>query len=226
MFGINIKKETDVLALAAFLLSLVVVVSQIFLFGYFFARGPDVKLFMPDQVLIKAGHLNKKGKLYVRIGAPMAYINSGGTGYNAVISREIVTLFLDTGQVFQQKWQSFQTFDIDEDGSKLIALEPKRSANPFSVNAGSSVSHDTYFIPFRIQHNESCRKCNEWENYVNWDDFISIIDKTSRMVFKFKGLMVGGSSVKSQKCFVKIDQNMRKKLHELKWYSSSCWKLQ
>ena len=130
VLGIEVDKKTDILALAAFLLSIAAIISQVTIFLLVVFRGAVVTLFPPDQVLLKADALERGGKKYVRIGGRMAYTNTGAPGYNAVIKREVVKVDLGSGATFQHKWQNFESFDIVE--QKLESIE-RRSANPLQV---------------------------------------------------------------------------------------------
>jgi hypothetical protein len=98
--GIEVERKTDILALAAFFLSIAGVISQISVFTIFFLRGAVINVFPPEQVLIRAETLESGGPRYVRIGARMAYTNSGAPGYSAILRGERVTISVKSAPSF------------------------------------------------------------------------------------------------------------------------------
>lgn len=220
LLGIQVERKTDILALAAFLLSVAGIISQLTIFVVVIFRGAVVTLFPSEQVLLKADVLEKDGTKYVRIGARMAYTNSGAAGYNAVIEREIVTMDFGSGVAFQQKWQTLETFDIVE--QKLTSIE-RKPANPLPINAGSAESHDTYFVPFRKRCGQGEEECDEWQNYLSWSKFLEKIENTKQMKFEFTGNLYGEHPAKTS-CIVRIDSNLIDRLRKNEWYSASCWR--
>ena len=97
---LTVKRETDLVALAAFILAFAAVAYQVA--EYF--RGAQVKLFGPEQILIHGDNID--GQDYVRFATRMSFINSGDIGYNAVIGRELLQVQIG-GSPYAQTWQSF-----------------------------------------------------------------------------------------------------------------------
>ena len=218
IFGIQVDKKTDVLALSAFLLSVAGIISQLLILSVVTLRGTAVSLFNPDQVLFKADAFEKDGERYLRIGARMAYTNSGATGYTAVIKRETVTMDFGSGFAVRQQWQSFETFDIVD--QKLTSIE-RKPANPMPIEAGSAESHDTYFVPFREWCDQGAKECDEWRNYLSWSGFLDKTKNTEQLVLKFAGEVYGDEPVHAS-CTVRVDRNFTERVTKNGWYAPSC----
>jgi len=139
-FGIHIERKTDILAFAAFLIAL----SGVFLQVSSFFRGPVVRIFSPPQILIRKADPFPSGRVPVRFAALVAYVNDGDAGYNATIRRELLHYELES-QTYTQEWQEFIASDLAADGK--LQMNPKGVAQPMVLNAGSSMSHETYFTP-------------------------------------------------------------------------------
>lgn len=148
---LTIKRETDVVALAAFILALGAVTYQIA--AYF--RGARTSLFPPEQILIH-GEEYPNGHTFVRFAARMAYINSGDIGYNAIIRRESLKAHIGKND-YEQKWQYFIHSDSSADG-KTLSLGSQGEAVPTPINGGDAKTHETYFAPWPIDCKSSAAR--------------------------------------------------------------------
>lgn len=219
IFGIVIEKRTDILAFAAFLLSVAGLLSQAVVFLIVVTRGPVVTLFTSEQIMLISDQLEESGPMYVRVNAQMAYTNSGAPGKNVVIKREIVKLQLDDGLPYQQRWQTFETFDIVDKELMSISKEP---ASPQTVSAGDAASHDTYFVPFRHRCHSDGDNCDEWRNFLTWNDFLSKIERLDVLKVTLIGEIYGHEQVEVS-CVVQVDRNLRDRLKDYGWHAPSCW---
>lgn len=210
---LEIERKTDILAFAAFLLALSSVIYQI----HSFLKGPDVKMFPPEQVFITAFSYPGTG-FYVRFGARLAYVNEGRLGYNDVLRRESMFYSLG-GKEYEQTWQTFESFDLKE--SKLIPHYIS-DAHPITINAGSAVSHETYFAPRSVRCTSANRDCNKWKNYLKWDDFIKELSKVQKLTFRFKSETYSGSTLLAE-CTIDIDEALIERIKKRKWHAPSCW---
>lgn len=209
--GFEIELRSDLLALAAFVLALTSASYQLVAY----LRGFNVDLFPPPQVLLNFEDYGEDLKI-LRIGARMAYVNRGEIGYNAAISEESVTFRLQ-GQEFEQKWQAFQQFD--RKGRQLIP-HYKSDAYPFPVNAGSAVSHETYFAshPVRCQRDS----CDKWQNLIERAEFLSEIAEMSSLKFNFRADIYGGTPVFAD-CRIELDEDLIANLAIQGWDAPRCW---
>lgn len=220
LFGITINTNTDVIALSAFLLGALSTVSQVSLWLVVFVKGADLTLFQPEQVLFRAERFEPGKAHYLRLGARAAYVNSGASGYNAMIANEYIHLAFPDRQVLSQKWQAFKTFDIE---GESLAVTERQAANPFPVIAGNAAAHDTYFVPFRKNCEDASRypDCSQWDNYWKWDRFLAAMDQNDSVTVTLEAEVYGGEP-ETVTCIVTIDANVRDRLRENLWHSPSC----
>ena len=190
---IEIENKTDILAAAAFLMSIIGLVSQVAMF----LRGPNVKLYTPEQVLITE-QLHPDGIVYARIAAVMIYRNSGSPGYHDTLKREFVTFKLGD-QKYRLVWDEFidSTFDR-EDPNKLV-INRRGEALPVQVNAGIVVSHETYFAPWVLRGEQNIK------SFIEWPDFKARLAKQDELHFTFSFETYGGKT-DSVECFVKVPE--------------------
>ena len=142
IFGLHIldiERKTDILAFAAFIISLGGVIYQV----TDFFRGAKVTLIPPEQLLIRTMKYDNENR-YIVFSLPIAYVNSGGTGHNAVIKKELISVKL-AGQDYSHSWQLF--INTWSEGKKLVFDKQKKGANAFVLNAGSAVAHETEYAP-------------------------------------------------------------------------------
>lgn len=213
MFGLEIEKRTDVLALAAFTLAILGILIQV----YAFLRGFDVRLFHPEQVLIVFQKYTD-GREYMRVSARMSYVNLGRPGYNATIRRERVEFTLG-GRDYVQYWQAFQSFDMEQ--AKLVT-HYESDAHPFPVLAGNANSHETFFAPRPIQCRSGDADCKSEHNYLVANDFIRSLNGIGQLKFNFVADVFGGD-LKPTSCIVNIDTNVILHLATNNWAAPSCW---
>ncbi len=215
MLGLDIERKTDILALAAFLIAVGGIVFQIT--NYF--RGPVIRLFPPDQVVIrKLKYPN--GEEFIGIVARMAYVNSGQTGYNGIIRRELVRFKLD-GTVYEQVWHSFVS--TDSIGDELVENRTIE-AKPVPVNAASSESHETAFVPRRVRCLAEALDCNSNANFLTWEEFLIKLEKLKlrQLRFDFEAEIYDEPPIRVA-CIIDIDTTLKTGLIDRGWHAPSCW---
>ena len=212
-FKIEISNKTDILAFAAFLLALGSVVYQTI--GFF--RGPDINLFPPEQILINSENYPGSG-IYARFSAPISYVNKGQVGHNGVIRREKLIFYLGAKR-YEQVWQTFESFDL-KDGE--LIKQYKSDAHPVPVNAGSSISHETYFAPRAIRCPADNPECDKWKYYLEWSVFINELEKIQQLEFIFHSETFENEKLE-EKCTIDIDKALIERLNIDKWAAPSCW---
>lgn len=215
ILGLYIERKTDILAFAAFLIALGSVLFQISAY----VRGPSVRLFTPEQILISA-HKFPNDKTYVRFGARMAYVNTGQVGYNATIRREVLRYTLGD-QTYIQTWQRFIASDFDEEGH--LELKDQGVAVPFPVNASSSLSHETHFTPVVVHCPGGPPNC-EWANFLEWVLFLRKLRDLKEMTFHLIGEIYGEEPVEVA-CKIDVNPAMVAQLERAQWYAPSCWEI-
>jgi hypothetical protein len=173
IFGIEIENKTDILAFAAFVISMISIISQITMM----IRGPEVHLFAPDQVMI---HFEEypEGKRYARIAARMAYVNRGAASYNDIVQLETVSFKLGDN-TYTQVWQHFIQNIHEEEHVLLIE---KTSVLPTPVNGGSLSAHETYFAP-RPDLNTTIAQN---KNFLEKATFLKALQNQDQIAFEFK----------------------------------------
>jgi hypothetical protein len=144
--GIEVERKTDILAFAAFLLSLSSILYQIAVFF----RGPQVTLAKPRQVVIYMHAAPDAKERYLTPVSTVAYVNSGQSGNNAVVLEESVSFTLE-GKQHVYTWHAFVSLAfisssaIDTSADRKIKFVQERTAAPFVVPGGGAEAHETWF---------------------------------------------------------------------------------
>ncbi|MBI1920123.1 MAG: hypothetical protein HYS23_03475 [Geobacter sp.] len=214
IFGIEIERKTDILALAAFTLALAGMLHQFS--GYL--HGPVVKLFLPEQVLIFADKIGAAQTEYVRFAAPMAYVNTGQPGYNAAIKSEAIR-FTMAGRSYEQKWQEFGSSGSNNNN---LTWKKNGDAHPFAIEAGSTESHETAFAPRTVLVRGGEDPAARSRNYLKWDEFITGLSGNKEFEITFVSEIYGKSPV-NVKCKIYLTDAIVRTLKERKWVAPSCW---
>src|SRR5262245_59350604 len=112
LLGIQIERKTDILAFAAFLLSLSSIAYQ----GASMLRGARVTLLAPRQVTIYLRQFGHESEDYLTFLTSMEYVNSGPPGMNDVVAEESVSFTL-AGRSYTHVWHQFvSAVDRKEEG--------------------------------------------------------------------------------------------------------------
>ena len=146
ILGIEISRKTDILAFAAFLLSLSTVVVQTIVF---FA-GPEVTFDKPRQVVILMASTSDTKERYLTLVSSLAYVNRGKIGKNAVVMREQVSFSFEE-ETYHYIWKQFGTLEFPTDSRKIKFVQ-SRVAAPFVVPARGAEAHETLFTPRRHEN--------------------------------------------------------------------------
>ena len=168
---IEIENKTDILAFAAFLMS---IGSLAFQFCNMI-KGPKLILEPPKQVLI-VPYADYGDEKYIRISATMTYFNKGSPGYHDIVKLEEAHIeFPDkkiilTGQKYvhsKEKKNDMPEIDIISD------------AEPVKVESGDVISHETYFVPFPTNTDSPN------QNFIKYSDFLGLLEQNSHVDIKF-----------------------------------------
>jgi hypothetical protein len=218
--GLRVARKTEIIALAAFTLSLGGVLWQI----ENLARGPVITLFSPDQIIIATA--DKLGRNYpgqpnlLLLIASMTYVNSGNTGHNAIIRRENISFSLEDREVEHQGDQ-FGYSDI-KDGN--LVFHADGPARPFPINASSAVTHETLFAAWPVQCDGATNRCDPRRNFVKWDDFLKEIKITKRFSVTMSAEVYSSGPVSAAACTVRLPDGVVKILEQEQWYAVTCIK--
>lgn len=217
IFGLHVARKTEIIALAAFFLSISGVLWQVFNY----TRSAVVRMFPSDQIVItstdKLGRRYVEEKKRVAFIVPMAYVNDGDVGHNAIIRREQVIVSVG-GRRIEHRWYEFGTSDI-ENGSLVFKRESE--ARPFPVNAGSALSHETLFSPWEIDCAEGDTGCDPRANYLKWDEFLAAIRATHELSFTTTGLVYSAKPANAV-CVVRLRPWEIDLLEKIEWLAPAC----
>ena len=218
LFGLRVGRKTEIIALAAFTLSIGGLVVQ----AVNLVRGAAVQVFPSDQIVISS--TNKLGRRYVeeqnRVAfiAAMDYVNTGDVGYNAVIRQERIVVSAG-GRPIEHRWYEFGSSDIDEAGALVFKRDTE--ARPFPINAGSAVSHETLFTPWEIDCAENDTVCDPRTNYWTWDAFLQTVKATPELTVTTTGVVYGGRTVTAT-CVVRLRPWEIDVLERVGWLAPAC----
>jgi hypothetical protein len=217
VFGLQVARRTEIIALAAFMLSLSGVLWQVFNY----TRGAVVRLFPPDQIVILAtdtlGHNYAGQQNMLALIATMAYVNDGETGQNAIIRGEYISVSLGAREV-EHRWYEFGNSDV-ADGALLFRREGV--AHPFPAIAASYIIHETLFAPWENVCVQSVEYCDVAKNFVKWDDFISAIKANPRLIFTARAEIYPSKKI-SVSCPVRLRDWEIAVLENQKWLTTTC----
>ena len=181
LWKLEIENKTNVLAFAAFVLSLGALVGQMSRF----LIGPRLMLVPPDQViLIKNTSAQNVDKVAVVVR--MIYVNSGAEGYSEIVLKERLS-----AKVGDDVWQfvSLNYVNPQRDKATLLLQDKDTTdAVPFSVDSGKVVSHFTKYVPFAGPNNGSK------PGYLVWSELLNATKDMKPISFAFTYQTVGKSS--------------------------------
>jgi hypothetical protein len=217
VLGLKVARKTEIIALAAFMISISGVLWQ--LLNY--ARGPVIGLFPSDQVTMTAA--NKLGRNYAgqdnlfALIATMAYVNEGDTGKNGVIRREYIAFDLGDRHI-EHRWYEFGTSDV-QDGS--ISFKRSGEASPLPLTAGSAISHETLFAAWENDCEKMPAGCDVGGNFVKWDDFLKAIKANNQLVISTSADIYPSKRLTAS-CVVRLRAWEIAILEKEQWLTAAC----
>lgn len=214
---LEVKRTTDVLAFVAFILSVIGLLSQ--LKDYF--RGAEVALFATDQVDIGSTptwqQFFENNDDFVLFGAGMSYVNSAAAGYNAAIRREYLRFTVD-GIVYQYAAHDYVSTAVTGGQFKV---EKKGDAGPFSLSAGTAVTHEVLFLPRVLQCDVNDDECKRARPALTWSEFKVAILKNPMIEITTVADIYGGKSV-SVSCTLALGPADIQSLETHGWSGPDC----
>jgi hypothetical protein len=210
---VSLDWKINVTALVAFVISLSALTLQAM--GYW--RGSVVSLHRAEKVLI-----NSDGNA-VRFGSRMVYTNDGGSGYNALILRESVTLRIGKHE-YRQWAEERGTFGVD---AGVPVLKDAEDAAPFMVPAMQLVSHESYFAA-----RERGTGADRWSDRLTREQLVQLLETETipgALKFTFEarsreisGFDAGEEETLSTTCTITLDEGLIRRLANEGWSSRSC----
>jgi hypothetical protein len=217
-FGLVVMRKTDLLAAAAFVISLSTAVYQF----VGFMRGAQLEIYHPDTVYIYFD-LYANGVIATRFGGQMTATNSGDTGQNGVL-RELALEIQAGPKKFNEQWFSFAT--VSRKGTEL-SVEPKETAHSLVVNGGSAVSQMVTFSPRVRDCNPGNANvptnCNDNSDYISDTEFLNALVPGKTMRLTFLGTIAGKNKTLQTSCSVFITQDLITILAANDWYAARCF---
>ena len=214
LIGLLVERKTNLLAAAAFVMALIAAVSQF----YYFWVGARVSFFPPEQVVLVMHELPDGRKIF-RIGARMAYVNTGRPGYNATLRRESVSFSLG-GKTYDYGWQSERRFS-ENDGK--LNMHYVAEARPIPIGAGSSVSREIFFAPWPERCRPGQATCNRDGQFIFDTDAILHLGTINTLRLTFSGMLYGETDPMSASCTVDITAAVLTGLTREGWAAPPCW---
>lgn len=223
LLGIEIEKRTDLVSFVALLLSILTAAGSIFYLSYGFLKGAKVDIYQDDQVLITKEDCGRgDGDECLRLGANVAFSNSGQIGYDEVIKRIIIALKFSDESEYKQEWYEFVTFK-NENGQLIKG--PKEPAVPLQIRARNALSRDIYFTPFREPDCELQDEVCKWHNYLDWNAFLKKLDVGKTIKVTITAEFLNDCMSRKESCNIDIDQHLIDRLKNPGWQAPSCWPL-
>jgi len=199
---ISIKRTTDILALVAFVLSIIGLLAQ----ARDYLRGSNVVLFRPEQVTFGS---SKALKIYFQnddqfllVTGIMSYVNDAPAGFNAAVGREYLRFYLD-GKKYQ--YSAHQTVNTSSESSVLSVVK-KDDSGPFAVNSGSAVSHEVLFEPHPVKCSRDDKGCVGSLPGIKWSEFKFAVKKSPSIVVDFLAEVYGKETL-SVRCLITLNPN-------------------
>ena len=203
--GIEVERKTDILAFAAFVISIGGLAAQ----AVNLIKGPDVFVENPRQVLFKS-HRYPDGQEYLRISANLVYINKGSPGYDDITKEEKASVAVGN-KVIDLVGQEY--IDSSYKDGKLIVTKLS-DANPIQIKSGSVVSHETYFSPWP---NESKITA---DNFTKFSEFIDLLKDNNFISVEIKVSTYNGNNIEAS-CKLNTSEFLQH-LEAKKWSAPVC----
>ena len=170
LFSLEIENKTNILALAAFVLSLGALSGQLSRF----LIGPRLMLVPPDQVILRK-NTSAQNVERIDILVRMIFLNSGADGYSEIVLKERMSIKLGV-----DVWEFVAlNFVNPQRVEAKLELKDVSDAVPFSVDSGKVVSHFTQYVPLSkptSSHNP---------NILTWSELLSATREMKPMSFAF-----------------------------------------
>jgi hypothetical protein len=223
----EIERKTDIIALAAFFISVGGFLIQI----PGFVMGPEIILIQTTQLMIRiydfksggryefCGQLENRNsdKCSITFVTDMSYVNTGRPGQNGFILEEMLSFQLKFKNVVENLYFRGHQFGISIPVPNGLNFSVKGPAKPFVVNAGSAEAHETFFAP------------DTETSYIIAGDFIRAMEdmlSQSRAQKSTLSIKVSAQTMadgpKHRQCTIEITEEAIKHLKQTGWAAFTC----
>ena len=222
LFGFVIVTKSDLLAAAAFLLSLITVVYQF----SSWVRGPAPSVYPPDVMYVFFDQY-ANNRTIVRFAAQLSFVNTAEAGHDAIVRDITLQESAKDDLSIKQQWLSFVT--IQRDRTRLMVV-PKEAAHPFPIIAGGAMSNTVSFAPLE----QACLRsvngspkapiavaCDSDQYFVTDIDFLNKIADIDALTLQFSARIVGSGRPLVTSCTLPVGVALRQYLAENEWFAAS-----
>jgi hypothetical protein len=185
--GIEIERKTDILAMAAFLISVGSILGQAVLL----LRGPQVIVDGPLQILFFFE--KEKGRRgFLNAISNQIYVNRGSPGYDDILKRESLSLHVMGEPIVLN---ALEKVDSARDGDTLV-IKQREPWSPVKIKAGDFVSSETLYVPYPVT-NASRRD----KHFVNQKQFMQLLPKSGNIKVVLNASTYAGARIESS-CYI------------------------
>ncbi len=206
IFGIDIERKTDILAFAAFVISIGGLITQ----TVNLVKGPDVKLEAPKQVLLTS-QLYPDGKHYIRIAAKLIYLNKGSPGYDDITKSEEAYFSVNNRRI-KLSGQEYIASGVE---NKQLVVQKKSDADPVQIKSGSVVVHETYFAPWPSKGSDVS------SNFIEFSEFVNCLRKQPELNIEFVVKTFNCGTINKVNCRL-LTKHFVQHLESKKWSAPVC----
>jgi len=203
---ITIERTTDILAFAAFLISILALGPQL----YGLIDFSDIKLYPPENVLIVGHNFTEKSGKFVRFAASLTFENTGNPRYSDAVQKEYATMEIIgdkiSGEKYDYIWDVIVLPKEKKGTLNEIDMIPEGISIPFKLKGGEILTHMTYFTPCQMKR----------KNFIKWDTFKSLLAGARQIKFNFGFSTFDGES-KTVSCVVNVSKTLRDHLETNFW---------
>lgn len=207
---ILVNKETDVVSLAALLLSLCALLPQI----YFFLRGPSPSLVEPEVVVFHE-EMGVSGRPHLALTAPMVYLNDGSPGSSFVVLKQSASLHIGSNSF---ELRASHIVDTNSIGNEYFN-KATQSALPFSVMEQEGYAEKVKYLP-RPPKCDNSVICDHSANVRTIEEFLSGAQVSEVVMVDF--LAQTSEQLISTSCEFRLSPGVRIALIENRWVAVDC----
>ena len=220
--GFVFVTKADLLAAAAFLLSVTTLIYQ--LSSSLAAPAPSV--YAPDVVYVFFDPYANNSTV-LRFAAQISLVNTAGERHDAIV-RDIGLTVTAPDLDVSEDWLSFVT--IQRSGSELLR-PTKEAAHPFPVVAGGAASYTVSFAPTEqacgelgeSRATEPPKPCDPDRNFLDDARFSSGIERARALRLVFSVRIVGQRKPLTTSCILPIGMAFRQYIAENSWFAARCY---
>ena len=214
--GLVVLRRTDLLAAAAFVLSISAVTYQL----WQFVRGASPTLYAPDTLYIFFDKY-ANGVTATRIAGQLSFTNSGDAGHNATI-RDVSATVSTAKRSIEENWLSFAK--VSRSGTELV-FDINESAHPFVIDGGGASSYLVTFAPRVRDCSELMSKianCNQAMDFVSDIDFIKDLYASRNLTVAFVGTLFDSRKRLTTSCRTEVTNDLITTIALNSWYAARC----